>query len=286
MWLEVIVIVVFVVVFLLVVAIFYGSKCWQADTRELHARMNAASVPIETTSYDPHELDELPAPVQRYFRTVLKEGQPLVAAVGIEHTGSFNMGETGEQWKPFRSTQRVIVQRPGFAWDARIRMAPGMTVHVRDAYVAGEGVLTAKLFGLLTVMKQPSTSELAHGELLRFFAEAAWYPTALLPSQGVAWEAIDDRRASATFLDGPMSVKLMFQFDAQGLICSVRSEGRHREVGGELIATPWQGRFWGYEARDGMLVPLNGEVEWLLAEGAKPYWRGQIQRIQYEMSHR
>jgi len=238
--------------------------------------MEAARVPIVPTSYDPRELEGLPAPVQRYFRTVLKEGQPLVAAVSIEHTGTFNMGETAEQWKPFSSTQRVVIQRPGFIWDARIRMAPGMTVHVHDAYIAGEGLLTAKLFGLLTVMKQPSTPELAHGELMRFFAEAAWYPTALLPSQGVPWEAIDESQASATRTDGTVTVKLVFQFDAQGLISSVRSDGRYRAVGGVSVATPWQGRFWGYEMQDGMLIPLEGEVEWLLADGPKPYWRGRI----------
>jgi hypothetical protein len=210
----------------------------------------------------------------------------LVAAVSLEHTGTFNMSETGEQWKPFSSTQRVIIQRPGFVWDARIRMAPGMTVHVHDAYVAGEGVLTAKLFALFTVMKQPSTPELAQGELMRFFAEAVWYPTALLPSQGVAWEAIDDARASATLNDGTTTVKLVFQFDTQGLISSVRSEGRYREVDGVQVATPWQGRFGDYEMRDGMLVPLDGEVAWLLSDGAKPYWRGRIQRIQYEPSNR
>lgn len=30
-----------------------------------------------------------------------------------------------------------------------------------------------------------NTPELARGELMRFFAEAAWYPTALLPNQGL-----------------------------------------------------------------------------------------------------
>lgn len=286
MWWKVIAIVLVVLAFVLAVAILYGANRWQSDTRELYARMEAARVPITPTSYDPRELEGLPAPVQRYFRTVLKEGQPLVTAVSIEHTGTFNMSETGEQWKPFSSTQRVVIQRPGFVWDARIRMAPGMTVHVHDAYVAGEGVLTAKLFGLLTVMKQPSTPELAQGELMRFFAEAAWYPTALLPSQGVAWEAIDDARASATLTDGTTTVKLVFQFDAQGLISSVRSDGRYREVDGVQVSTPWQGRCGDYEMRDGMLVPLEGEVAWLLADGAKPYWRGRIQRIQYELSNR
>ena len=265
------------------VAILAGANRWRSDTRALHARMDAPRMATAPTSYDPRELDGLPAPVQRYFRTVLNEGQPLITAVLMEHTGTFNMGTTTAQWKRFRSTQRVVIGRPGFVWDARIRMAPGITVHVHDAYIGGEGILTARIFGLVTVMNQPSTPELAHGELMRFFAEAAWYPTALLPSQGVTWDAIDDSHARGTLVDGPVSVTLVFRFDTQGLISTVRSDGRYRVVDGVPVATPWQGRFSGYERRDGMLIPLEGEVEWLPADGPTPYWRGRIQQIHYEL---
>lgn len=264
------------------VAIRYGAKRWQAKTKELQTEMEAVRLPIAPASYDSGELENLPQPVQRYFRTVLKEGQPLVAAVSLAHTGTFNMSETGEQWKPFASTQRVITRRPGFVWDARIQMAPALPVFVYDAYIAGEGMLTAKPFGLLTVMEQPSTPELAQGELMRFLAEGTWYPTALLPSQGVVWEAIDDTQASVTLTDGPTTAKLVFQFEAQGLIRTVRSEGRYRDVDGVPVATPWEGRFWDYAWRGGMLIPLEGEVAWLLQDGPKPYWRGRIQRIEYE----
>ena len=42
--------------------------------------------PNATTHFDPHELEGLPAPVQRYFRTVLTDGQPIVSAVTIDMT--------------------------------------------------------------------------------------------------------------------------------------------------------------------------------------------------------
>nr|WP_198409720.1 DUF6544 family protein [Limnochorda pilosa] len=267
---------------LMTAAILIGANRWQSDTRGLHARMQAASVAVTPEAYDAGELEGLPAPVQRYFRTVLKDGQPLIASASGEHTGTFNMSETEEQWRPFTSNQRVVTRRPGFVWDARIHMAPGMNVHVRDAYVAGEGLLTAKLFGLVTVMDQPSSPELDQGELIRFFAESAWYPTALLPSQGVAWEAVDEAHARATLTDGGTIVTLVFEFDAEGLISSVRADRRYRAVNGTQVPTPWQGRFWNYEDRDGMLVPLEGEVAWLLGDGPKPYWRGRIERIEYE----
>ena len=281
---KVIAMVMVVLVFAVAMAILYATKRWQSDTRKLLARMEAAGVPITPTSYDPRELEGLPAPVQRYFRTVLKEGQPLVRAVSVEHTGTFNMSEAGERWKPFRSTQRVTIRRPGFVWDARVRMVPGMTVYVHDAYVAGEGVLTAKLFGLVSLVNLRGTPEVAQGELMRFFAEAAWYPTALLPSQGVQWEAVDDTSAKATLKDGKTSLTVLFRFNESGLIESVRAEERGRTVAGAVIPTPWEGRWSNYELRDGMRIPFEGEVAWILPKESKPYWRGRIKRLSYEFA--
>jgi len=40
------------------------------------------------TRFDAHELEGLPAPVQRYFRTVLTDGQPIIAAATIKMTGT------------------------------------------------------------------------------------------------------------------------------------------------------------------------------------------------------
>jgi hypothetical protein len=161
-------------------------------------------------------------------------------------------------------------------------MLPGLPVWVHDAYLAGEGVLHASVLGLFTVVDMSGTREVAKGELMRFFAEAAWYPTALLPSQGVRWEAKDDRSAHATLEEGDITLTMLFTFDEQGLIDTVHAEARGRAVGDEIVPTPWRGRFWNYEERGGMLVPLDGEVAWLLPEGEKPYWRGHITEIRYQ----
>ena len=62
------------------------------------------------------------------------------------------------------------------------------------------------------------TPEVAQGELMRFLVEAVWYPTALLPSQGVQWEAVDDTSAKATLKDGATTLTLLFRFNENGLI--------------------------------------------------------------------
>ncbi|MEW6173715.1 MAG: DUF6544 family protein [Bacillota bacterium] len=282
MWWKVILLLILGSAVVIAAAIIYGESRWESGTRELRGRLEATRLHTAIRAYNPGELDSLPTPVQRYFRAVLRDGQPIVAAVSVEHSGTFNMSETGEKWKPFISTQRIITQRPGFDWDGRVEMMPGLTVRVHDAYIAGEGILHATLFGLVSLVNLRGTPEVAQGELMRFFAEAAWYPTALLPSQGMRWEAVDDTSAKATLKDGDTTVTMLFRFNEAGLIESVRAEARGRTVGGTVIPTPWEGRWSHYELRYGMRIPLEGEVAWLLPEGPKPYWRGRITSLTYE----
>ena len=266
------------------VALLYGSRRWQSATAEMHASLEAARLPVGRKTYSPDELIGLPAPVQKYFRAVLKDGQPIVSAVHLELCGTMNMSATGESWKRFTSTQQIITQRPGFDWEARIEMIPGLTARVHDAYIAGEGILHATLFGLVSLANLRGTPEIAQGELMRFLAEAAWYPTALLPSQGVQWRAADDFSAKATLKDGETALTLLFRFDESGLIESVRADARGRTVGGVAIPTAWEVQWSNYQMRDGMCIPTGGEVAWLLPEGPQTYFRGRITSLSYEFA--
>jgi hypothetical protein len=91
------VIVVFVLAASLAGALVYGAFRWEASTQELRARLEAARVPVQPQIVHFRELDGLPAPVQRYFRNVLEDGQPMVAGVHVRHSGTFNIGETTDQ---------------------------------------------------------------------------------------------------------------------------------------------------------------------------------------------
>ncbi len=267
----------------------YGVQRWAATTRTLTSRLEATRIDDKTQSsapqhYDVRELEGLPAPVQRYFRTVLKDGQAIIAAARLELAGTFNLSATGEQWKPFTSQQRVVTRRPGFLWNAQIAMLPGLPVRVVDSYIAGHGQLRAAILGLFTVADVSGGAEIARGEFMRFFAEAAWYPTALLPSQGVRWEAVDGGSANATIVDGPLTLTLLFRFNDAGLIDSFRAEARGGMVGKVMVMTPWEGRFSNYQTLDGMTVPLTGEVAWIRPDGRRPYFIGDVSSLTYEFS--
>jgi hypothetical protein len=236
------------------------------------------------THFDAHELEGLPAPVQRYFRAVLTDGQQIIAAATIEMTGTINLSATAEQWKPFRSRQRVVTRRPGFLWDAEVSMFPGVPARVEDSYIAGNGSLYAKLFGLFTVAKSHGYGEIARGEFMRYFAESPWYPTALLPSQGVLWEASDDTTANATIVDGPIRLTLLFRFNDAGLIASVRAEARGAGVdkSGGMVMLPWDCSLSDYRPQDGMLIPMVGEAAWVRPGGPKTYFHGTLSKLTYQ----
>ena len=284
MGVKILVIVVLALVVLYAAAFAYGAARWKANTKALRARLEAARSQARPPRVDFREIEGLPTPVQRYFRAVLEEGQALIAGVRVQHAGTFNLREEGAQWRPFTSEQWVATRRPGFVWNGRVAVLPGFPARVHDAYVAGEGLLHASLLGLVPVADLHGGGAFAAGELMRYLAEAPWYPTALLPSQGVTWEAVDDHSAQATLADGDLSVTMRFTFDGRGLIGSMQAAARARMVNGEIVPTPWSGRVWSYEEREGMLVPTGGEVAWLLPEGEKPYWRGHLTALDYEFA--
>ncbi len=246
------------------------------------ARLTAGRVKPTINRYHIAELAGLPAPVQRYFRAALTDGQPVVTAVRLTQTGRFNMSATADQWKPFTATQAFTTARPGFVWDANITLIPGVPVRVVDAYIAGEGLLRPTILGLYAIGTLQGTGEIARGELLRHVAESVWFPTALLPSQGVVWQAVDDTSATATMTDGPVSVTMLFRFDAKGLITFVRVEARATTVDGGTVLMPWECRMSNYQTREGMRVPLTGEALYITPQGERFYFKGTITTLVYE----
>jgi hypothetical protein len=256
-----------------------GAASWRSETGRVIEKLNRAVSVAEKKTVSFEEVDNLPAPVARYFRFALKDGQPIVRTARIRHAGEFNLND---KWIPFASEQHFSTHPPAFVWDARMKMNSLMNVRVRDAYLNEQGLMQAKIFGLFTVMNAEPNKKLAAGALQRYLAESAWQPTALLPGETLKWTAIDENRALATLTDGATKISLEFKFNETGEITGVFSPARFKEVDGEYKSFPWAGRFWNYRERGGMMIPIEGEVEWQMPECREPYWRGRITEAEYE----
>jgi Family of unknown function (DUF6920) len=256
---------------------------WHIRTANIIDRLHRASTsPPSITFFTVPDLAALPQPVVRYFCAVLHDAQPIVRHGRVTQRGEFLVRPTPDGWRPFVATQHFAAHPAGFVWDARIRMAPGLNIRVRDAFADGTGSMLARLMGLWRLVSVEGTPEIAAGALQRYLAESVWFPTALLPSQGVNWTELDDSSARATLTVGATTVSLDFYFGADGLVRRVFTSARARDVNGRAVPTPWQGHFVRYENHDGMKIPMAGEVEWLLPEGPQKYWRGEITGIAFE----
>ncbi|MEJ2379912.1 MAG: hypothetical protein P8076_01840 [Gammaproteobacteria bacterium] len=234
-----------------------------------------------TVSFD--ELRGLPEPVARYLRRVLAEGRPLVRTARLAQTGALRVGRTEARgrWCPMTAVQHFSVAPAGFIWDARIRMAPLLRIFVRDGCVGGRGGMEARIWALVPMVRAQAGAALDTAALQRYLGEAVWLPTALLPSQGVAWQPIDEWRARATLEQGGVSASLEFRFGPDGDAVEVYAPARYREFSGRYLPTPWSVRLGQFAQRGGMRIPLQAEASWLLPGGRYPYWRGCVQSIHY-----
>lgn len=252
---------------------------WRSVTSAFVARLGEGAPAPPPGVFSAASIDTLPAPVRRYLLAVLREGQPIARRCRMTQRGEFLVRPEKKTWGPFTAVEYFTANPPGFVWDARIRMAPGVPVRVRDGFVRGAGHMRGSVMGLVPVIAVEGTREIAEGALVRYLAEATWCPTMLLPAAGVSWSAIDDRSARATLEAGGTSVSLDFRFGPDGLVESVFAPARSRDVNGVSVPTPWVGRFSEYAERGGMRIPLAGEVGWVLPEGERPYWRGRVVEV-------
>lgn len=225
------------------------------------------------------EVTTLPTPVRQYFEHVLREGQPYIRTVHLRQSGKFRLGDSDPKWRSFTASQHFTTQPPGFVWVAKIDIFPLLPACVVDLFKRGEGLLRATLLGLIPVASAGPNPELNESELVRYLAEAVWFPTALLPTQGVKWEPIDEHSARATIENEDVTASLVFYFDEQNEVAQVTTE-RYRQEENDYAT--WTGYFREYEEHHGVRIPTEAEVKWELPEGDLPYWRAVIEDITYQ----
>ena len=264
-------------------AVAAGTLMWNRATARAIRRLDTShggEHVAEVGRFSREQLEGLPPPVARYFEFALPPGQRLVRRAHLRFKGSFAVRPG--TWSPFTAAQTFTVSPPGFVWDAKIAMVPLVPVRVRDSYVGGEGAMLAKTGALMPMVNQHGTPEMAAGSLMRYVAEAAWFPTALLPGDGLSWTPVDDTSARVTLVDGATTVSLDVRFAPGGDITGF-SAMRGRDVNGVDVPTLWVGRHTEWKRVHGMMIPTAGEVGWVLPEGEAPYWRGRVVDATYEL---
>ena len=234
---------------------------------------NATSFEGKKFSYD--QLEGLPAPVQRYFKHVLPEGQPYVETVRLKHDGRFKTG-VDKDWTDIKGEQYFTSATPGFLWVGKTSLFTA-----RDMYIRDQGRLVVKLFSLIKVVDEKGR-HVDQGELLRWLGESVWFPTNLLPRENLEWSPISDTSARVTYTHNGISVYLDLFFNEKDEIARIETK-RYMEKG---RLEKWFGELSDYREVNGMKIPMHIQASWDLKEKTHTYADFQIQKIEFDVPER
>jgi len=232
--------------------------------------LSSLSQNIEDKFYSTEQIKKLPKPVQRYFKYSLEENQPYIGHVRLKHSGFFRL-KPDKKWMSIRGEEYFTTQKIGFVWFGKLPL-----FSVIDQYINGKGSLVAKFFSLIKVADAKG-KKIDQGELLRWLGEAPWYPTALLPSSNIKWEAINNNSATVILSNNGLTVRGVFYFNEKGQITKFTSR-RYKED----TLENWTGYYKNYKKINGMQIPYDVEVVWNLKSSDFSYARFNIDEIKYK----
>ena len=238
-------------------------------TADRFAQIERSFVQPPVGQFTETELEGLPDPVQRYLRTAIAPGTPLVGTARIRMRGRIKVG----RWLPFRARE-VLNPHLGFIWAAR---AAGL-ISGSDHYAQGRGEMDWKLAGLLRVVhaEGPDISRSAAG---RAAAEAVWVPTALLPRFDVEWTADDDTHISARYQIDNQPIHVHYQLTPDAYIQSVVFDRwGDPDNTGTFDFHPMGGEFASHATFDGVTIPDAGRLGWHY--GTERWSEGEFFRYQ------
>lgn len=222
---------------------------------------------------------DVPEPVSRYFRFAFSGPTRMVRRATLMQQGVMRAGSQAA-WSPFSAREDFILSPPGYQWRAVMKIARLIPISILDAYRDGVGISRAAIAGLIPIGGQRGTPEMKAASLLRYLAEAAWVPPALLPQSGVKWSGADTSSAQASLTDKDTTVTLSAEIGPDGAIRAVYAQ-RYRAIKRGAVLTPWRGLFRDYRLFDGMMVPTEAEVSWELRGKWISVWRGVVTSAHY-----
>ena len=202
----------------------------------------------------------LPDPARRFFRFAIAPGTPLHTVAEIAMTGEFSLGSKDKPgYMPMRAEQ-VLAAPHGFIWKARA----GDRIWFSGSDGAAQGRSWSRfwLLGIVPVARAGNNADHFRAAFGRYVAEAVfWTPAALLPSEHVRWEAIDDSSARVILTHNKLEQAVDVTVDAEGRPVKVVFQRWSNANPTKTFQTqPFGGYLSDYRAFDGFRLPTRVEA--------------------------
>jgi len=199
--------------------------------------------------------------------------------VKLTQTGRMKRNLDTQSWMAFTATQTISTRSCEFDWLAKA--GPFGMISARDALVHGEGRLDVMALGAIPIVRAEHTPALVRGELMRYLAELAWAPAAILLNTALRWREDGPDTLAVSAGAGETASEVILSLDGDGRIAGGFAPDRPRSATAPFLPTPWRGRFTDYRLHSDMWLPFAGEVGWEIDGKEVLYWQGRIEHWEW-----
>lgn len=214
------------------------------------------------------DLVSLPKAIKNYISYTKALGKEKLVKVKIEQIGEFRLNN---KWLKLRAKQYFNFIKKSFVWKAKIGF-----IKVVDQYVNEKGLLKAKLFGFIPLIRAEGT-EIDQGEVIRLLSEMIWFPTSLL-SDFVVWQEVNNNIAKAIVSYRDKKATAYFHFEDNGRLIAVKAK-RYMEKNGKYFLKDWEASNFEYADFKTGYIPYKATVSWKLGVEDFCYCKVQLTDI-------
>jgi hypothetical protein len=246
-------------------------------------RRLAAMPPRLPALFDPALLADLPEPARRYFRFVIAPGTRLSTVSEVDMEGELSLGSADNpRYQPMGARQ-MLCPPHGLVW--RVKVGQGL-MHVVGSDGIEEDSSWSRfwLFGLLPLARAGRNRDHLRAAFGRVVGEAAfWAPAALLPQNGVTWEATDENTARATVAYRGLTQTLDIRVDAEGRPISVLIP-RWTDANADKVfrVQPFGGFLSEFRAFQGFMLPTRVEAgNFFGTRDYFPFYKARVRAIRF-----
>ena len=224
-------------------------------------------------------ITELPELLKKYLRVCGYINAPVPVNADVHWSESWLKMSPGKDWGKLHTTQFNSVKPI-----ARVAYMKFLTMPVaaRDLYRDGYGEMNGKLLNLIKVAFDNS-KEVAQSALITTFCEFMLIPGYLLLNN-VKWEQTDIYSVRGTLTDNGIEVSGTFYFDEEGLFTHFETFDRYFTTGkNSYKKVKFSVIVDGYKNQGNLKISEKVKVMWHLPEGGFEYYKGTIDKIEFNV---
>ena len=213
----------------------------------------------------------LPAPVERFYRTVYGDEIPVIETVVIK--GRAHISPFGVKF-PARF---LFVHNAGKDYRHYIEATwfgiPFMKVN--ESFVDGNSHFE------LPIGKFENDPSITQGAVLGLWAESAWFPAIFLTDERVHWEPVDDKTAILFVPFDNQEENFVVRFDPETGLIDLIETMRCRDAGQELHKILWITKSLPGSNIPGSKLSAVGSATWL--DQGKPWAIFTLEEVDYNV---